>query len=113
MTSRVSPGDSADVSPGVPQTSTETRPDIRLTSQAGDEMHLPNSGPDSQSEQAGDDHVTHRSGRSSAWSSSGQDLRTWAAALAATLPPLTESQVAGVARMAAQIDAKDRQKPAA
>ena len=113
MTSRVSPGDSADVSPGVPQTPAETRPDVKLTSQADGEMYLPSSGPDSQSEQKADDHVTHRSGRSSAWSSSGQDLRTWAAALAATLPPLTESQVAAVARLAAQIDAKDRQKPAA
>jgi hypothetical protein len=45
--------------------------------------------------------------------SSKQDLRAWAAAAAATLPPLTEPQVAAVARLAAHLDADDSQKLAA
>jgi hypothetical protein len=36
----------------------------------------------------------------------------WAAALAATLPPLTRSQAAAVARIAARLDASDSQGPA-
>ena len=39
----------------------------------------------------------------------GQELRAWAAALAATLPPLTDSQAAAVARIAAQLDARNGQ----
>jgi hypothetical protein len=35
-----------------------------------------------------------------------QGLRAWAAALAATLPPLTSSQAAAVARIAARLDAR-------
>jgi hypothetical protein len=42
-----------------------------------------------------------------------QDLRAWAASLAAVLPPLTEPQVAAVAKLAAHLDADDSQKPAA
>jgi hypothetical protein len=42
-----------------------------------------------------------------------QGLRAWAAALAAELPPLTSSQAASVARIAARLDARNRQKPAA
>ncbi len=38
-----------------------------------------------------------------------QGLRAWAAALAAELPPLTSSQAAGVARIAAQLDARNIQ----
>lgn len=45
--------------------------------------------------------------------SSKQDFRAWAAAVAATLPQLTEPQVAAVARLAALLDADDSQKPAA
>jgi hypothetical protein len=42
-----------------------------------------------------------------------QGLRAWAAALAATLPPLTSSQAAAVARIAARLDARNVQEPAA
>jgi hypothetical protein len=42
-----------------------------------------------------------------------QGLRAWAAALAAELPPLTSSQAAAVARIAARLDARKGQKPAA
>jgi hypothetical protein len=37
----------------------------------------------------------------------------WAAALAASLPPLTGPQVAAVARMAAHLDTNDTKKPKA
>jgi hypothetical protein len=40
-----------------------------------------------------------------------QGLRAWAAALVATLPPLTSSQAAA-ARIAARLDARNGQKPA-
>jgi hypothetical protein len=53
-----------------------------------------------------------RSRRSSARPPAGQDLRAWAAALAATLPPLTEPQVAVVARLAAHLDAEDTEEQA-
>ena len=42
-----------------------------------------------------------------------QGLRAWAAALASELPPLTSSQAAAVARIAARLDARNGQKPAA
>ena len=42
-----------------------------------------------------------------------QGLKAWAAALAAELPPLTSSQAAAVARIAARLDARNGQKPAA
>ena len=42
-----------------------------------------------------------------------QGLRAWAAALAAELPPLTSSQAAAVARLAARLDARNGQEPAA
>jgi hypothetical protein len=41
-----------------------------------------------------------------------QGLRAWAAALAAELPPLTSSQAAAVARIAARLDASHSQGPA-
>ena len=59
------------------------------------------------------EHTTRRSGRSSTEPPSGQDLSAWAAAVAAALPPLTEPQVAAVARLAADLDANDSQEPAA
>jgi len=46
-------------------------------------------------------------------SPSEQDLKAWAAAVAATLPPLTRSQVAAAARLAAHLDARTSQGPAA
>jgi hypothetical protein len=43
-----------------------------------------------------------------------QGLKAWAAALAAELPPLTSSQAAAVARIAARLDAKGNvQEPTA
>jgi len=59
------------------------------------------------------EHAIRRPGRSSTKPLSGRDLRAWAASLAAALPPLTEPQVAAVARLAAHLDANDSQKPAA
>lgn len=59
------------------------------------------------------EHATRRSGRSSAQPLSARDLRAWAAEVAATLPPLTEPQIAAVARLAAHLDANDSQKRAA
>jgi hypothetical protein len=41
-----------------------------------------------------------------------QGLKAWAAALAAKLPPLTSSQAAAVARIAARLDASHSQGPA-
>lgn len=42
-----------------------------------------------------------------------QSIRAWAAETAASLPPLTESQVAAVARLAARLDAAAKREPAA
>jgi hypothetical protein len=42
-----------------------------------------------------------------------RDLNMWAAELASTLPPLTESEVTPVARLAARLDAASNQEPAA
>jgi hypothetical protein len=42
-----------------------------------------------------------------------QGHRAWAAALAAELPPLTNSQAAAVPRIAARLDARNVQEPAA
>jgi len=55
----------------------------------------------------------HTARRSSPQPPSGRDLRSWAASLAAALPPLTEPQVAAVARLAACLDADDSQESAA
>jgi len=40
-------------------------------------------------------------------------LKAWAAALAAGLPPLTSSQAAALAGIAARLDARNGQQPAA
>ncbi len=53
------------------------------------------------SDQPASEHTTRRSGQLPA----PRNLSTWAAEQAATLPPLTESQAAAVARLAAQLDA--------
>jgi hypothetical protein len=53
------------------------------------------------SDQPTSEHTARRSGQPS----EPQDLSTWAAELAATLPPLTESQATTVARLAARLDA--------
>lgn len=59
------------------------------------------------------EHTTRRSGRSSAQPLPARGLKAWAAEVAATLPLLTEPQVAAVARLAARLDANDSQKRAA
>jgi hypothetical protein len=59
------------------------------------------------------EHTARRSGRTSAQHLSARDLKAWAAKVAATLPPLTEPQVAAVARLAVHLDANDGQKRAA
>lgn len=59
------------------------------------------------------EHATRRFGRSSAKSPPGRDLRAWAASLAAAFPPLTELQVAAVAKLAAHLDAEDTEEQAA
>lgn len=117
MTKRVSPSAPADiragVSNGVPPAPTEMPPDGRLTSQASGEMDLLGSESDLRCERAGGKRTPRRSGRNTGRSSSGPDLRTWAAALAATLPPMTRSQVAAVARIAARLDASDESQGSA
>lgn len=113
MTRRVSPSASPDVPVGVFADVSQTPTDRRLTPQVSSKMDPSGSRPDSQNDQATDDHTTRRSRRSSARAPLRKDLRAWASALAATLPPLTESQVAAVARMAAHLDAYDNQKRAA
>jgi len=60
------------------------------------------------SDQPASERVARHSGQLPA----PRDLSTWAAELAATLPPLTESQVAAVARLAARLDASS-EEPAA
>jgi hypothetical protein len=114
MTSRVPSSVSADGSPGAPQASAETPPYGRLTPQVSGEMDQADSQADPVAEEPTCEQTTCRSGRRSARSASEQDLRTWAGAVAATLPPLTGSQVAAVARIAARLDASDESKgPAA
>jgi hypothetical protein len=56
------------------------------------------------------ERITRRSGRGSARPLSARYLRAWAAEVAATLPPLTEPQVAAVARLATHLDANDSQE---
>jgi hypothetical protein len=65
------------------------------------------------SDQPAGEHATRRPARSSAKSPSGRDLRAWAAAVAAELPPFTDSQVAAVARLATRLDANDDRRRAA
>ena len=84
-----------------------------LTPQVNGEMASSGSRPDPRSDQAADDRAPRRSRRSSARTPVRKDLRAWASALAASLPPLTELQVAEVARMAAHLDANDNQNRAA
>jgi len=64
------------------------------------------------SERPASDH-TARQGQSSAQPPEQQDLSAWANELAATLPPLTESQATAVGRITTQLDARiDREEAA-
>lgn len=69
--------------------------------------------PKDDSSGAGADSPADSTASRAAVTSDQQDLREWAARIAAKLPPLTESQVATVARMAARLDAREQQAPAA
>lgn len=134
-------GDPDGVPAGVLQTSAETPTDEDLTSQVSGEIYLPGSGPDSSTsgitrankeehktarsprrarrtttavgEKAASEHTKRRSGRKSVQASSATDLTAWAAAMAAKFPPLTKTQVAVAARMAAHLDAIDSRDRAA
>src|SRR5579862_3078275 len=97
----------AGVSPSVPQTPTGTPPDGRLAPQVSGEIDLQSSEPSLRVGRVRGKRTARRPSRNAGRSASGQDLRSWAAALAATLPPLTRSQVAAVARIAARLDARD------
>ncbi len=59
------------------------------------------------------EHATRRPACSCTKPPSGRDLRAWAASLAAAFPPLTDSQVAAVAKLAAHLDAEDTEERAA
>jgi hypothetical protein len=82
---------------------------IRDTAEHGQHKPTPRTSTEKEANTARPD----RSGRRSARAPSEQDLRAWAAAVAAALPPLTEPQLAAVARLAAHLDANDSQKRAA
>jgi hypothetical protein len=135
-------GDPDGVPACVPQTSAETPTAGHLTSQVSGEIYLSGSQPDSSTsrttrttkkeehktarsarrarrtmtavgEKPASEHTERRSGRKSAQAPSGTDLTAWAAAMAAKFPPLTKTQVAVAARMAAHLDAIDSQEPTA
>lgn len=102
MALHAAPGAPADGSPSVPHLSNGTSPAMPLTPQAPGEADEPSREPDPPGQEAGDlcpsqepEPVPREQG-----------LRAWAAALAATLPPLTSSQAAAVARIAARLDAR-------
>lgn len=103
MTLHAAPGATADGSPGIPHPSNGTSPAMPLTPQARGEADEPSREPDPPGQEAGDlcpsqepEPVAREQG-----------LRAWAAALAATLPPLTSSQAAAVARIVARLDGQD------
>jgi hypothetical protein len=134
-------GDPDGVPAGVLQTSAKTPTDGHLTSQVSGEIYLSGSRPDSSTsrttrtskeehktarsarrarrtttavgEKPASEHTKRRSGRMSAQAPSDADLTAWAAAMAAKFPPLTNTQVAVAARMAAHLDAIDSQERAA
>jgi hypothetical protein len=99
----------ADGSPGIPHPSNGTSPDMPLTPQAPGEADQPSREPDPPGQKAGDLCPSQEPEPVSR----EQGLRAWAAALAAELPPLTSSQAAAVARIAARLDARNGQEPAA
>lgn len=102
MTSPVAPSSPTGDSPSMPPASNGTSPPGPPTPQAPSEADPPG-------KKAEDLCPDQDPGRVS----SEQGLRAWAAALAAELPPLTSSQAATVARIAARLDARNGQEPAA
>lgn len=109
MTLHAAPGTPADGYSGISHLSDGTPSAIPLTPQAPSEPDQPNRGPEPRGQNAGDS----RPDQESEPASQEQDLRAWAVALAAELPPLTSSQAAAVARIAARLDARNGQQPAA
>ena len=105
MTKHTSTSAPADGSPGIPHPPNGMSPAAPLIPQAPGETDQPS--PPGQ--KAGD----LRPGQELEPVSREQGLRAWAAALAAELPPLTSSQAAAVARIAARLDARNGQEPAA
>jgi hypothetical protein len=110
MTLHAAAGAPADGSPGIPHPPDGTSPDMPLTPQAPGEANQPSREPDPPGQKAGDPQCPSREPEPL---SREQGLRAWAAALAAELPPLTSSQAAAVARIAARLDARNGQEPAA
>ena len=102
MTSPVAPSSPTGDSPSIPHASNGTSPAGQPTPQAPSEA-------DPAGKKAEDLCPDQDPGRVSR----EQGLRAWAAALAAELPPLTSSQAAAVARLAARLDARNGQEPAA
>ena len=102
MTSPLTPSSPAGDSPGIPNPSNGTTPAGPPAPQAPGEADTPE-------KQAEDVRPEQDPGRVSR----EQGLRAWAAALAAELPPLTSSQAAAVARIAARLGARNGQEPAA
>jgi hypothetical protein len=105
MTSPVAPSSPTGDSPGVPRPSNGTSPAGPPAPQA---PQAPSEA-DPSGKKAEDLCPDQDPGRVSR----EQGLRAWAAALAAELPPLTSSQAAAVARIAARLDARNGQEPAA
>ena len=102
MTSPVAPSAPTGDAPSIPPPSNGTSQDGPPTPQAPSEADPPG--------KKAEDLCPHQDlGRVSR----EQGLRAWAAALAAELPPLTSSQAAAVARIAARLDARNGQEPAA
>jgi hypothetical protein len=109
MTPHTAPGAPANGSPDIPHPPDGTSPAMPLTPQAPGETDQPSSEPDPPGQKAGD----LRPSQEPEPVSREQGLTAWAAALAAGLPPLTRSQAAAVARIAARLDARNGQEPAA
>ena len=102
MTSPVAPSAPTGDSPSIPPPSNGTSPAGPPTPQAPGEA-------DPLGKKAEDVYPDQDPGRVSR----EQGLSAWAAALAAELPPLTSSQAAAVARIAARLDARNGREPAA
>jgi hypothetical protein len=109
MTLHAALGEPADGSPGIPHSPDGTSRATPLTPQVPGEAAQPSHEPDPPGQKAGDPCPSQEPEPVS----QEQGLRAWAAALAAELPPLTSSQAAAVARIAARLDARNGQEPVA
>jgi hypothetical protein len=101
MTSPVTPSSPTEDFPSIPHPSNGTSPAGPPTPQVPGEADPPREN----AEDACPDQDPGRVSRE-------QGLKAWAATLAAELPPLTSSQAAAVARIAARLDASHSQGPA-